>query len=149
MRQTQRTTATNRKIHAVQKSRAIDGPVYIEPRRPHLRPGLHEMLCESASIENHFGRRVAKLVFMDPLTDDRVDCFMNLSAGPKTKYFLAWLCANNGHRPRSRQVLSVRIFTGKFFEVEIGETTRESDGTKLEPGQGYSVVRRIVSLRQQ
>ena len=121
-----------------------DGPVFIAPRRPHLAPGKCEMNCESAVIENRFGRKVAKLTFQNPLDPEhRVDCYMNLCCGLNSTYYAAWLCAN-GSPPRERQVMSVRVFPGKFFEVELGETTREYDGTKLTAGQGYTVVRRIL-----
>src|SRR4051812_39558688 len=106
-----------------QPSPKSDGPVFVEPDRPRLKPGVREMLCEQAIIEEKFGRRVAKLTFLDPLSGERVCFYVNVLSTLGCKYHEAWTIAFGGP-PKSRQVMSVRVFKGKFFEIEIGETTR-------------------------
>jgi hypothetical protein len=120
-----------------------DGPVFTEPERPHLKAGERDMCCRSAVLQNRFGRQVVKLNFFDPLSGDAVDFFVNANAGTGSKFFEAWVIAN-GAPPKPRQVMSVRVFRGKFFCVEIGETTQTFNKTKLKPGEGYSVVKRVL-----
>jgi len=102
------------------------------------------MWCKAAKLETKFGRAVATLTFTDPLSDDSVNMYLNASAGTGTKFYAAWVLANGGERPKHRQTMSVRVFKGKFFEVEIGETTQTYDLKKLKIGEGYSVVKKIV-----
>jgi hypothetical protein len=125
-----------------------DGPVFVEPHRPRLKPGIREMFCQGASVEKKFGRLVDKLTFTDPLSADSVNLYLNASAGTGTKFYAAWVLANGGQRPKPRQRMSVRVFKGKFFEVEIGETRQTYDLKKLKIGEGYSVVKKIVRRTQ-
>ena len=125
-----------------------NGPVFIEPHRPHLKPGTREMYCRKAILVSKFGRSVAVLTFIDPLNNDEVHYYLNASAGCGTKYFAAWVLANGGKRPRNRQRLVVSIFKGKFFEVRIGETRQTYDKKKLKQGEGYSIVTDIIRRTQ-
>jgi hypothetical protein len=125
-----------------------DGPVFVERKRPMLKPGLREMLCSEATLQNRFGREVVCLKFSDPLSGDAVCWYANASASEGSKFFAAWMIANGGLQPTPRQVMSVRVFRGKFFEVEIGETRQTYDGRKLKAGEGYAVVNRIVRRTQ-
>jgi hypothetical protein len=120
-----------------------EGPVFKEPERPHLKSGIRDMCCRSAVLQNRFGREVVKLNFFDPLSGEAVDFFVNASAGIGSKFYEAWVIANGGP-PKPRQVMSVRVFRDKFFSVEIGETTQNFTKTKLKPGEGYSVVKRVL-----
>ena len=69
---------------------------------------------------------------------------MSLIPTRGAKYFDAWTAAN-GRPPAQGEVMSVKMFRGKFFEVEIGSTRQNYQGTKLSTSDGYSVVKRIIS----
>jgi hypothetical protein len=125
------------------KRREEDGPVFEETRK-RLAPGKRNMMCEHADVANKFGRRVAKLIFLDVLAGERVECYMSLVATPGAKYFEAWTAAN-GRQPARGEIMSVKIFRGKFFEVEIGSTRQNYQGAKLSTSEGYSVVKRILA----
>ena len=125
------------------KKREEDGPVFEETRK-RLTPGKRSMMCERADVANKFGRRVAKLIFLDVLAGERVECYMSLIATPGAKYFDAWTAAN-GRTPARGEVMSVKIFRGKFFEVEIGSTRQNYQGAKLSTSEGYSVVKHILA----
>jgi hypothetical protein len=125
------------------KKREEDGPVFEETRK-RLKPGKRSMMCERADVTNKFGRRVAKLVFFDVLAGERAECYMSLLATPGAKYFEAWTAAH-GRPPARGETMSVKIFRGKFFEVEIGNTRQNYQGAKLATSEGYSVVKRILT----
>ena len=120
------------------------GPVFIEPHRPQLKSGTREMYCCKAVIVQKFGRSVAELTFLDPLNEDKVVSYLRVSPGCGTKFFAAWVIANEGKRPRNRQRMEIGIFKGKFFEVTIGKTKQTYDRKKLKSGEGYSVVKTIT-----
>ena len=120
------------------------GPVFIEPHRPQLKSGTREMYCRKAVIVQKFGRSVAELTFIDPLNEDKVLSYLRVSTGCGTKFFAAWVIANDGKRPRNHQRMVVGIFAGKFFEVTIGKTKQTYDRKRLRNGEGYSVVKEIT-----
>src|SRR3989442_3131028 len=120
------------------------GPVFIEPHRPQLKSGTREVYCRKAVIVQKFGRSVAELTFIDPLNEDKVLSYLRVSTGCGTKFFAAWVIANDGKRPRNRQRMEIGIFEGKFFEVTIGKTKQTYDRKKLKSGEGYSVVKTIT-----
>lgn len=64
-------------------------------------------------------------------------------AGPRSEYRRAWIIAN-GDGPRKRQRLSARNFTGKLFEVRLGDVTRDSRGREHPAGAIYSTVKEII-----
>lgn len=127
--------------------RQPDGPVFVEPERPHVASGLHELFCVQAETEERFNRKVVKLTFQNPLSGTRVYAYFNMRVTRGSKFYEAWTIAN-GAPPKSRQVMGIRVFKGKFFEVEVRDTTKSYDGRKLKPGEGYSVVDRIVRRTQ-
>ena len=68
------------------KRREEDGPVYEETRK-RLAPGKRSMMCERADVTNKFGRRVAKLIFLDVLAGDRVECLHEFNPDTWGKIF--------------------------------------------------------------
>jgi hypothetical protein len=78
--------------------------------------------------------------------------FLNLgteakpTAGRGSKYWRAWVIAN-GELPRKRQVLSVRTFVNKIFQVQIGDVEKRMDGSAQSELEKYSVIQEIKSRR--
>jgi hypothetical protein len=71
-------------------------------------------------------------------------------AGRTSRYWAAW-CMANGGPPRKRQVMSERVFKGRWFRVRVETVTDKRKGKNVEPlpeEMHYSVVREILSVEQ-
>lgn len=119
---------------------------------PRYEPGRYDAECVSAQI--YFDRqfRSWKCALRFSILEDEapIFCFLHLgskakpTAGPRSEYRRAWIIANGG-QPRKRQSLSPRIFTGKIFEVIVGDVAKRFDGREHPAQAIYSIVRQIVS----
>jgi hypothetical protein len=84
----------------------------------------------------------AQLEFADPFGErPNLMGFFHLGAreqpkaGKSTRYYAAW-CLANGGPPKKRQVLSTRVFVGKFFRVLLRTTVRCWDANAVHPATG-------------
>ncbi len=122
-----------------------DGPIFREVKRPQRKPGVYQLLCTKAAQEIKFRRKVAHLTFLDPLANEEFHCYLNLRrVGKETKFYEAWVAANDGRPPYDGDRMSLSVFAGNFFAVEIGDTVRGSAGKFKKGQQGYATVRRVL-----
>ena len=107
-------------------------------------------MCISGSTYRYprYGRWICQLVF-ELAGGPRIFHFLNLgtgehpSAGKASKYRRAWIIANGGS-PRRNERLPKTVFFGKEFLVQVGHTTRRSDGGTHPSADVYSVIREII-----
>jgi hypothetical protein len=70
----------------------------------------------------------------------------NSRAGRGSRYYRAWAIANSAP-PRKRQALSLRVFKGKSFLVQVDDT-RKNWGGKEHPAELiYSTIKEILERR--
>jgi hypothetical protein len=123
---------------------------------PLVSEGKRSLLCVAARVYRHPGLKdrpwKAELEFLDG--DYRVFGYLHLGFGEKphagrtSRYWAAWCLANNGQPPRKRQLMSARIFKGKWFTVIVETVRQRGRGEKVEliPAElQYSVVREILA----
>ena len=81
-----------------------------------------------------------------------VSAFFNLGADPKaqragrqSRYYKAWVIANDGH-PHKGQRMSPDVFLdGQFFEVEVASCNLDSEGHAKPNAEVYSRVTKVLS----
>jgi hypothetical protein len=126
-------------------------PICEKDPYPLLEPGIYEAQCLRTRIyfDPQFRAWKALLEFQLVNREETVGGFIHLGQGESTKagqrsrYRRAWIIAN-GEPPKKRQVLSERIFVGKFFEVQIGTVEKAHDGRDHPVGGRYSTVTEIL-----
>ncbi len=125
---------------------------------PLVAPGRLTLQCVGARIYRHAGLPDSpwkcELQFRDGFGELSIFGFFHLGcgdeshAGRTSRYWSAWTLANGGP-PRKRQVMSPRVFKGRWFVVDVETVTKKGKGAKAEPlpeHMRYSVVRKIVAL---
>ncbi len=101
-----------------------------------------------------FGKKARKKLFLHfKLTaydDVELWCAMNYPERPTpaTKYYRAWVIANDGP-PKRRERMSPKRFKGSVFHVRCETVRRDFRGRELPPPLLYTVVREIVALEVQ
>lgn len=125
---------------------------------PLIAEGERVLLCTGARTYRHAGLPDSpwkcELKFVDGFGEFEVYGFLHLGcrekphAGRTSRYWAAWHCANGGP-PHKRQVMSARIFRGKWFRVAIETVNAKGRGAKRVPLPEYlhySIVREILAL---
>ncbi len=64
---------------------------------------------------------------------------------PATKFYGAWVIANDG-RPKRRERMTTKRFEGSVFRVRCRTVTRDFKGRELPAVLRYTVVSEIVAL---
>jgi hypothetical protein len=121
--------------------------------RPHYRPGEYDVYCTRARsyYYRRFRRWNAELKFQLVPDGGVVFGFFNLGRNPKkphagrdSKYRQAWTIANHA-APRKRQVMTPKVFEGKYFRVRITDVVKHNDGKHNHPeSERYSRVEEIL-----
>ena len=136
------------------KQKRLPEPVCEDAPRPRYTPGTYDVYCVKATqyLDTQYRAHKAVLHFHILGTNDPVQMFLHLGssdkgqqpkAGPRSKYRRAWVIAN-GAAPQRRQVMSLRVFAGKYFRVEIQDVIKRHDQQSQAPADVYSVVGKLL-----
>jgi hypothetical protein len=131
-----------------------DGPVCASDPYPRITPGKYLMRCIETKCyrDPQFRRHVCRLAFSSPIVRDGVVVysFINLGDGERcpgrrSRYWKVWTMANEAP-PRRGQTMTARLFTGKWFMVEIADITHDAEKREHGKAEIYSTVREILEL---
>ena len=121
-----------------------------------ISPGTYPGYARSASVyrDGQFKRWVCA-VQVDILSADlvsrraRLTWFLNLGDGEKPKasrrsnYWSEWVRAN-GTPPVRRDRLAPKVFTRRYGQFTVADTTRTFNQSEVSPDTVYSVIRGVV-----
>jgi hypothetical protein len=126
-------------------------PICDDEQYPRYEPATYDVRCIGAEVYRDPRFRCWKCRLECQFLTERavVSGFLNLGTGDKpnagrgSEYRRVWIMANAA-QPKKRQVLSARVFEGKFFRVRIGDTERRYDGREHLEAERYSTIKEFL-----
>lgn len=73
-------------------------------------------------------------------------CNMQDAIKKKSKYYNAWVKANNGVKPKKNSRMSARIFKGQVFSIKAVTVGTDRDKNTVAEDDKYSVVESIQGI---
>lgn len=127
------------------------GPVCEDEPYPRYTAGVCDAQCVGARIyrDPRFRAWKLRLDFVFLLDRRRISGFFHMGrdqeprAGRRSRYYRVWVIAN-GEQPRRGQEMSPKVFIGKIFSVQVGDTTVNEEGTEHPAAAVYSTIKEIL-----
>ena len=123
---------------------------------PMLAPGLYTVRgikTQGPEWVRNFFRWSLRVEFGLTTESLSISAFFNFGndpEGPKiarmSRFYKAWVLANGG-QPAKGETMSPDVFLdGQFFEVEVADCNRDSEGNPKPGAENYSRIVRILSV---
>ncbi len=131
--------------------------VWRGPDYPLLTPGKYQVrgvTIQGPVWVRSFHRWSLRIEFALTMEPGSVSAFYNFGddkeakrIGRQSRYYKAWVVANGGH-PYKGEVMTPDVFMdGQFFEVEVENCDKDSEGNPKPDAEVYSRITRIISAQ--
>lgn len=144
---------TTHKVVPIDRAKAL---VWKGPDYPILSPGIYAargIKTQGPEWVRNFFRWSLRVEFgltSEPLSISAFFNFGNSPDAPKIarmgRYYKAWVLANGGHPAKGEEMSPDVFLEGQFFEVEVQDCNRDSEGKPKPGAECYSRIVKIISI---